>query len=196
MRKIDGIILVGGKSSRFKKDKAFALYKNQPFYAHSLRKLYHKVDHVYMVVRDDHPIIVQDEKVTLLTDIPSIKGKGPLAGIFSAMSESIADWCFVLPIDTPFVNRTVLNSLLEYTDKDVDAIVPRIKGQIHPLVALYRNHVKELMQHQLLIEERSMHQLLEKIEVQFVEYEEKEEKLFANINTPDQYQRWITDDLE
>lgn len=191
MENIAGVLLTGGKSGRFGKDKAFAVYQDMFFYQQMVNKMHPYVQHIYVVKREDQWIDSADKKVTLLTDVPKFKGNGPLAGIYTAMQESSAEWFLVLPVDTPLLSTSVIAELMEYLDSGADAIIPRTIDHIHPLTALYHRQSKELMEGQLLEGKRSLRRLLDKLKVCYADYTEEAEYFFANINTREQYNQFI-----
>ncbi|MGP4040584.1 molybdenum cofactor guanylyltransferase [Gracilibacillus sp. D59] len=194
MEEISGIVLTGGKSSRFKKDKAFASYKGDSFYQNVLKVMLTCVNNTYIVIRDNHSIQQVSANIKVITDHEPYKGQGPLAGIYSAMIDGTANWYLVLPVDTPLMEPVILKKLITYMDNNEnDAIVPRINGRIQPLVALYKRDTIQLMEQQLLDKKRSMHQLLEKLTVTFVDFPCEDEKYFININTQEEYQRYVRD---
>ncbi|SFM38454.1 molybdopterin-guanine dinucleotide biosynthesis protein A [Gracilibacillus orientalis] len=197
MEIITGIVLTGGKSSRFKRDKAFASYKGNLFYENALEVMLACVDNTFLVIRDNQPLQLESENIKVITDHAPFKGKGPLAGIYSAMmEEGAAKWYLVLPVDTPLMEQSILKKLITYIDANVDAIVPRVNARVQPLVALYKLDAMQVMERQLLAEKRSMHQLLKKLTVTYVDFHSEDEKYFININTQEDYQRYVGDKME
>ncbi len=188
-----GIVLNGGKSSRFMKDKAFASYQGNTFYENALSVMLACVDNTYFVVRDNQPLQHETENIDVIKDLELFKGLGPLAGIYSAMNNNAANWYLVLPVDTPLIEPFMLKRLISYTDDRVDAIVPRINNRIQPLIALYKLDTIGVMKQQLIAGKRSMHQLLDKLTVTYVDFSADEEKYFININTQEEYQRFVRD---
>nr|WP_231710677.1 molybdenum cofactor guanylyltransferase [Gracilibacillus suaedae] len=186
-----GIVLNGGKSSRFKKDKAFASYQGNTLYENALKLMLACVDNTYFVVRDNQPSQQETENIQVITDLELFKGQGPLAGIYSAMNNYAANWYLVLPIDTPLIKPFILKRLISYIDDREDAIVPRINNRIQPLIALYKLDTIGVIEQQLIAGKRSMHQLLDKLSVTYVDFSAEDEKYFININTQEEYQRYI-----
>ncbi|QGH34230.1 NTP transferase domain-containing protein [Gracilibacillus salitolerans] len=193
MEIISGIVLNGGKSSRFKEDKAFASYKGNLFYENALKVMLACVDNTYLVMRDNHSVPQDFENIKVRTDLERFKGQGPLAGIYSAMTDSTASWYLVLPVDTPLMEPPILKKLISYIDDNVDAIVPRVNGRMQPLIALYKLGTIQVMEQQLLAKKRSMHQLLGRLTVRYVDFSAEDEKYFINVNTQEEYQRYLRD---
>ncbi|MFD2656332.1 molybdenum cofactor guanylyltransferase [Gracilibacillus thailandensis] len=193
MEKIMGIVLNGGKSSRFKKDKAFASYQGISFYENALSVMLACVDNTYFVVGDNQPLQEETENIHVIKDLEPFKGQGPLAGIYSAMNNNAANWYLVLPVDTPLLKPFILKRLISYIDDRVDAIVPRINNRIQPLIALYKLDTIDVMEQQLIVGKRSMHQLLGKLTVTYVDFSTDDEIYFININTQEEYQRYVRD---
>ncbi|WP_181833036.1 molybdenum cofactor guanylyltransferase [Bacillus taeanensis] len=188
--RVIGVILSGGKSVRFQTPKAFAVYNSQYFYERALSVLSSYVH---------HPIIVSHESLrgrfpkhlSVIEDEGKVKGKGPLAGIYSAMKTVQASWYIVLPCDMPLLSEKVIEKLVELieTEREVDGIVPIIKGQIQPLVAAYHRRCLNEIEVLLEAETYAMKRLLDKITVKYVTEKDLgcNAEQFQNINTQKEY---------
>ncbi|UOQ48152.1 molybdenum cofactor guanylyltransferase [Gracilibacillus caseinilyticus] len=192
MHRFHGIVLAGGSSSRFNGDKAFAIYQSKPFYQHAIDLLTPLVEQVSLVCRLDQTNVIADQRVSVLTDDDRCRGEGPLAGIYSAMVVTDAQWYLVVPVDTPFMKKTILHVLIEQMDPTYDAIIPCIDGRVQPLVGIYNINVLAVIQKQLADNKRSMHQLLTRLKVKYVSFGDKESSCFVNINSADDFYRYIT----
>ncbi|WP_197482145.1 molybdenum cofactor guanylyltransferase [Oceanobacillus sp. Castelsardo] len=190
--KIIGIILSGGKSSRFGSPKAFARKDGKYFYQYSIDAMRNVVDSFIMVSNSTLKskfLYEQEVNFAIITDKKEYEGLGPLAGIYSGMEYIAGDWYMVSPIDVPFVNENIFRSLLLHKDENIDAIIPVVSGKIQPLLSIYHHRVKGLIQ--LLLESNalSVQELLKKCKVKYVPMEE--EKAFYNINRRSDYEKWI-----
>ncbi len=190
--KIIGIVLSGGQSRRFGSPKAFARKDGKYFYQYSIDALSSVVDSFVLVT---NPTLIskflygQEVNFAIITDKKEYEGLGPLAGIFSGMEYIRGDWYVISPIDVPFINRNIFQSLLLHRDKNIDAIIPVVSGKIQPLLSIYHYRVKRLIQLQLESNTLSVQELLEKCRVKYVSMEE--EKAFYNINRRSDYEKWI-----
>ncbi|ASA95572.1 molybdopterin-guanine dinucleotide biosynthesis protein A [Anoxybacillus flavithermus TNO-09.006] len=190
MKEIVGIVLAGGQSRRFGEPKAFAKRDGKEFILYSVEALQHVVEEIVVVTRPEFmehlPVM---EHVSFIEDLKKYKGKGPLAGLFSAMSQCEAKWYIVLPCDTPFMNARMIKALQSHQNERWEAIVPRVNGQIQPLIAMYHDRVKGKIQSMLEKNELSMHRFLSVCHVNYVDL--MDERAFVNINTKEEYERFI-----
>jgi molybdenum cofactor guanylyltransferase len=191
--KIAGVIVAGGQSRRFGSDKAFSLYKGMPFFQHSLQAVSSSADEVIIVTsRALFPRFNDLPNVQVVEDIEEFKGCGPLAGIYTAMRGYQAEWYVVLPVDVPLVTSSLVNRLISKVDERYDAIVPIIGGKLQPLLALYRESVRERIYNQLVSEEYKMGNILKGLTVLYLTEEEiGEREAFHNINTKQDYDTHI-----
>ncbi len=193
MKQITGIVLTGGKSRRFKSDKTFAIYQKQSFYQQMLQLMDPFVDHIYIVRRSDQPINAESDKISLVTDVEKFKGDGPLAGIYTALNLSSSEWFLVMPVDTPLMKEVILSRMIRCCTNEKDAVIPRINGKVQPLIGLYHAETKPIMKQQLESNQRSMHQFLAKLNVKYIDFPSEDEKFFANINTREEYQQFLSE---
>lgn len=184
-----GIVLAGGQSKRFGEPKALALRCGKPFLLYSVEALHPIVDEIVIVAQRCIQKKLPLQDVLWIEDEPQYKGKGPLAGIYSAMKHYEATWYIVLPCDTPFIHKKIINKLKEQADDAFDAIVPRVNGRLQPLIAMYHYRVKSLIYNCLQREEYRMHTLLSACRAKHIEM--TEELPFMNINTKEQFHKWI-----
>ncbi|MGG3937929.1 molybdenum cofactor guanylyltransferase [Anoxybacillus kestanbolensis] len=184
-----GIVLAGGQSKRFGEPKALALRQGKPFLFYSVEALRSIVDEIVVVATPYIQKQLLCKEVLWGEDDPNYKGKGPLAGIYSAMVHHEATWYIVLPCDTPFIHETIVKTLKQQADDAFDAIVPYVNGRLQPLIAMYHYRVKSLMYDCLQQGEYRMCTFLSSCRVKQIEM--KEEQPFMNINTKEQFHKWI-----
>jgi molybdopterin-guanine dinucleotide biosynthesis protein A len=108
---------------------------------------------------------------------------GPLAGVYTALKTSQADWNLVVACDMPNVTAGFLSSLLDAAEAaDAAVLAPATLDGLHPLCAVY--HRRALPGVRSLIERRSfkMHDALN--DLQAVHWPIADASLLENINTP------------
>jgi len=190
-RTIAGVVLAGGQSRRFGRPKAFALHQGAPFFAFSAAALAPIVDELYLI---SHPALVDEFRrqtdIPVLLDVERYRGCGPLAGIYTVMEQSRADWVFVLPCDMPYMRREVTERLASHIDPMVDAIVPLHGGRPEPLVALYHRRLRSVTAELLNAGERRMAALLDRARVRWVDAEQlaADRDVWRNVNKEEEYQ--------
>jgi molybdopterin-guanine dinucleotide biosynthesis protein A len=135
---ITGIILAGGRSSRMGTDKGLLDLNGKAFITYSIDALSPFVSKILIISDNDAYDAFNVERVE---DI--IKDSGPLAGIFTGLNKSKTTYNLVLSCDIPLVQSNVLNMLIEAQDDHHDIVQIESNGRAMPLIALYKNVVKE-----------------------------------------------------
>jgi len=184
---LDAALIAGGKSSRFGEDKAFVDWKGQPLYVAQLRKLSAlNPGRLWLSTNAEQPFPDVLEGVTRVVDDPP--GTGPVGGLLSIFESSTADFVLVLAVDLPLMTTTYLAGLSDRsTPVGHRPVVPKLNGRWEPLVAVYpREAMLELIRSsgerklQNLVETALATGLIEALDVS-----EKNERLFTNINRPE-----------
>ena len=109
-----GVILAGGKSSRFGSNKADAHLGDKTLLEHTIAKLEKNFLEV-LIVSNKESIKINKKNVFLVKDY--IKGQlGPLIGILSAMkwvkeNNNKYKWIATFPCDTPFFDDSIIEKL-------------------------------------------------------------------------------------
>lgn len=142
-----GVILAGGKSSRFGSHKSLYPLDEKPFYVH----VYHAMieSGIERIVLSSNKMLSQyfidDIKmrqldIEVIVDEVSYKECGPLSGIYAVMHTiPNEDYC-VISVDTPFVTSVAIRYLIEMAGihHKSNAILYQDNEQIHRTIAVYR----------------------------------------------------------
>ncbi len=130
---VTGIILAGGASRRMGRNKALVSLAGQPLVSRVVEALRPLTSHILLVANDPTPYrflslpIVPDEE----------PGQGPLMGLYSGLRAAPGDLVLAIAVDMPFLSPDILGLLLSLAS-DVDVVIPRAHGRLHPLCAVYR----------------------------------------------------------
>lgn len=185
------IILAGGKSSRMGTNKALLPMAGEPNIQRIRNELRNATgDSIVIVANDPEPYQFLGE--TIVPD--RYPGKGPLAGIQSGLMASIAEWNLVSACDMPFASAAAARFLIDMAvHSSVDAVVPVIHGQLHPLFAVYRRSSAEPIEDMLKEDRLRMMYLLEQLRVRQVAADEfpthiDVERVFYNMNRPQDWE--------
>lgn len=187
--KIAGIILAGGKSSRYGKPKMFEIYKNKYFYQYSVDAL--KECSLFPIVISTNESLIpyfREDDVDFVVEKETEAYQGPLFAMYNTFSKiSNVEWFFVLSCDIPFITSAFVEKMIRLTENSqYDAIVPAQLGTIHPLLALYHRRSLVKMEQLLAKNKRKVRLLLDEIPVLTVPFSSKE-KIFININNPEEW---------
>ena len=154
MNDTGGVIVAGGLSRRFGCSKAHALWRGQSFLEHVLGALPCEPSAVVLVVRAE-----QDEGSwpigRVIHDDPRL-AEGPLRGVVLGLEHSERPWNWVLACDLPGVRTQLLRALRTRARSGVHAVVPRWRGRLQPLCALYAREAARALRVDLERGERSI----------------------------------------
>jgi molybdenum cofactor guanylyltransferase len=125
-------------------------------------------------------------------------GRGPLGGLQAALHHAAAaPVVLIVACDLPFLTHAFLAHLLDRArarPEDVDAVVPRRGGYLHPLCAAYNRRVRDAVDRRVAAGTLAMRALLDDLRVDVIEADalarfDPDGVLFWNVNTPDEYER-------
>ena len=187
---VTGILLAGGKSSRMGKDKALIKYGEETFLSNSVKKLNNLFDEVVVVV--DNVEKYHFENARFIKDI--YPGNGPMGGIHAALKTAKNDWIFVIPCDMPLWEPFLVDEILKHRF-NYDIVVPIIEDYVEPLFALYKKTCIPLMEECLSRGLKKVLELYPLVNTNYLNLDkicEREElsKIFFNVNTPEDLQRF------
>jgi len=134
------ILLAGGLGSRLGSDKALHPVAGKPLIMHIIERVSGLSDECLVVIARNAPRSVYSgvlpDFTRVINDEP--EGKSPLVGIVTGLRATKSRYAIVLSCDIPFVNRRVIQLLLERSS-GADAVIPRSRvGHLEPLQAVYR----------------------------------------------------------
>ena len=180
-----GIILAGGKSSRFKGNKAFAEISSQRL----IERVFNVLDAVFpkIIIVTNTPEDYQIFNAEIVIDI--YPGRGPLGGMHAGLIASPFELNFVTACDMPFINKELVKYLVDQAAVDDDAVVPVIGGYPEPLTAVYRRTCIKYIEKVIMADLYQVKSFYKYINIKYIPEEELlgfwGEKLFFNINTMD-----------
>ncbi|HHV35650.1 MAG TPA: molybdenum cofactor guanylyltransferase [Syntrophomonadaceae bacterium] len=182
-----GIILAGGKSSRFKENKAMVKIASQRLIDRIVDVLASVLPKIILVTNT--PEQYKTLGVQMVMDI--IPGKGPLSGMHAGLISSPCDLNYVAACDMPFINADIVRYMVEQTEVCDDAVVPVIKGYPEPLAAVYRKTCIKHIEDSLINKKYQVKSFYPHIRLKYIPEKELQEygggKNFFNINTRDDF---------
>jgi molybdopterin-guanine dinucleotide biosynthesis protein A len=184
------IILAGGQSRRMGRDKARLPSGGGTLLERIVDRLSPVVDQV--IVAGGPPVSIPG--VRWVPD--SRPGSGPLAGMAAGLAAMSGDLAWIVACDLPDLEPRI-GELLFASALDVDAVVPRLDATPEGLCAVYRANLAPRMLAMLDAGERRVTALLDGIRVRYIEAADlrpidPELRSFRNLNTPDEYEAWVT----
>lgn len=184
--KILGVILAGGKSSRFGSNKSLSNLKNFKLIEHVIQKLNKKFDEI-LIVSNDSKLIFENKKINIIKDC--IEGYlGPLVGVLSAIkyanNSKKYQWIMTFPCDTPFFDEIIIDQMIEKTTNSKEKIIfIKDKKQRHNIFGTWSTSLEKILEEDLANSYRKVDLWADKIGCSFIEKDLKNENEFLNINT-------------
>lgn len=186
--KFKGIVLAGGKSSRFGDDKALAKWKG--------KTLLERAVHLLEAPHLDPVVIANSKRDYSFLSCPVVHDlipeKGPLGGLYTACSLFPAMSLLVLTCDMPALTLSSLKRLLDHHDgRCAVTLFSNEKGCFEPFPGVYESRLSGLIQQSLGKNALSLHHFLNRIPAKKVLSEKSSPDLFFNINTKQDLESWV-----
>ena len=134
------IILSGGHSKRFGRDKCMIELVGKPLIFYVFERIFDIVEEVIVVVDSVSLMDLYSQiflgKVKIVID--EMECQSPLVGALTGFMNSNSEYSILLPCDTPFASKDFINLLFDLSS-GFDAVIPRWpNGYIEPLQAVYK----------------------------------------------------------
>ncbi len=186
-----GIILAGGKNSRFPGEKkTFRKLGNLMILEGIYRLLKSLFREIIVVVNEPQEFAGWD--MTIATDI--IPLKCALAGLHAGLFYASYPYAYVIAGDTPFVKQSIIKYIVDRIDLKYDVIIPRTHDGLEPLSAVYSKNCIPLIENNLeknivVIKEFFQKKRVREIPAKELEKLDPEMRFSFNINTPDDFEK-------
>jgi len=179
---LNGLVLAGGKSVRMGSDKGLLEYHGVPQRDHTVQLLENEGLDTCISVRGEQEIkthkIIKDAFV----------GLGPFGAICSAFMNNPNNAYLVLATDLPYVNKELIQLLLE--KRNPKKIATAIKGKnakfMEPLVTIWEPKAYPILLSYLAQGYSCPRKILINSDVEVIEVEDT---FIQNINTPEEFQQ-------
>jgi len=185
-----GVILAGGKSSRFGSNKADAHLGDKTLLEHTISKVEKNFLEV-LIVSNNESIKINKKNVFLVKDF--IKGQlGPLIGILSAMKwieqyNKKYKWIATFPCDTPFFDDSIIEKLKNCSiSNDHLLFFLNSRKKRHNIFGLWSLKLIDILEEDIRSNNfRKVELWADKIGMQKIEVNTEGFDKFLNINTLD-----------
>jgi len=185
---ITSIILAGGKSQRFGKDKTSEVIGGESFLERVIQQVSRVSADVIISTAANQLLPIFNTSANIIQAVDVYPDKCSLGGIYSGLQKSRSQYNLVVAADMPFLNIDLIRYLIKQTNSEYDIIVPRVQNRPEPLHSIYSKNcveaIQELFDHDIL----RVTAILDKVKVRWVEEEEINtfdfaHRSFMNINT-------------
>jgi len=182
-----GIILAGGKSSRFGEDKSIAKLGDKTLLDHTINKIEKEFTEI-LVISNNKEFNFKNNKIHVVEDC--IEGQlGPLVGILTAMkwvekNNKNYKWIASFPCDTPFFDMKFISELktkIKETSKKL--IFLNSDKKRHNIFGLWSVDLIETLEEDIKNGLRKVELWADKIGCENININEEKFDRFLNINT-------------
>ena len=181
------VVLAGGKSKRFGKDKSQVKLGNKILIDYVLTEIIDIYNDILIVTNE--PIkFLNSNKISITNDFK--KGLGPLGGVLSAMkwvkdNKKNYKWISTFPIDTPFFKKEHLSKFYKEINLDESNLFfMKSKNTRHNIFGLWSLELFENLELALDRGDRKVELWANEIGVKTIDFEDENNKdPFFNINT-------------
>ena len=189
---ITGIILCGGKSSRMQTNKALLKLGDKTVIEIVAEKLKSIFNEVLISANDSKEYDFL--KLPVVNDI--FIGKGPLAGIHSALKYSSTEKNFIISCDMPLISVELIKYLINL-NSEKSILLPKSNGRIQQLCGIYSKSVIDEIENIFKLSEKdknikgSVYELLERASIEFIDVDDLNiynKNIFLNMNSPEDYE--------
>ena len=182
-----GIILAGGKSSRFGEDKSIAKLGDKTLLDHTINKIENEFTEI-LVISNNKEFNFKNNKIYLVEDC--IEGQlGPLVGILTAMKWVIKNkknykWIASFPCDTPFFDIKLISELkIKVKETSKKLIFLNSNKKRHNIFGLWSMDLIEILEKDIKNSFRKVELWADKIGYENININEEKFDRFLNINT-------------
>ncbi len=187
-----GVVLAGGKSKRFGKDKTQVKLGNKILIDYILSEIIDEFNEI-LIVSNNKINFMSSNKISLIKDLK--EGLGPLGGILSAMkwikkNNKNYKWISTFPSDTPFFTKKQLKNFYKKIKlNQSNLFFIKNKSSRHNIFGLWSLDLIDKLEADLLKGERKVELWANSVGVNLINIESENIDPFMNINTKDDLEK-------
>ncbi|WP_431242355.1 molybdenum cofactor guanylyltransferase [Flavobacterium sp. P21] len=181
METLTVFILCGGKSSRMQSEKGLVLFQDKPFIEHIIQAILPITDNIKLITASKEYDYLEYEKIPDL-----IVDKGPLGGIYTALSHSETEFNLILSCDIPLISTELLQELISKHNIEAEITVFASESRLHPLIGIYSKKILPVIKGAIDNDDLKMMNLFANIPHQIINIKESENFPLTNINSVDE----------
>lgn len=183
-----GIILAGGKSTRFGEDKALAIWEGKTFLEYAVRRIHELGLEPVVVTSRSRDYSFLDCRIE--RDI--VQDMGPMGGLYTAVHLFPTHTLLALTCDMPSVSADLLRKLIDtHQSKNILTVYFDEDRGIYPFPGIYEQGVKNGLKLRLEMGLLSMTDLIQEITEKKLIKINLSASDFGNINTKEDFQKLI-----
>jgi molybdopterin-guanine dinucleotide biosynthesis protein A len=181
-----GVILAGGRSSRFGSNKALAMVAGKPLIQHIAKLMASLFAECLLITNTPE----EYKFLALPMTGDRYRECGPLAGIHAALLQINTDRAFVVACDMPNLSPELIRYICTVNEQEYDVIIPWLESGQEPLFGIYHKTSLEVIDSFLQHKDCQIIRALENLRVRRVSEQEvlsatSDLSCFKNINRPE-----------
>lgn len=178
---ISAYVLCDGKSSRMGTDKGLIEFQGESFLSWILKAIPLKTECVFIVTEKEEYL---QFAFPLVPDL--VPDKGPVGGIYTALSHANTEWVMILSCDIPLIKRNMLEELISKSlISNVDIVFYSDGKNDYPLIACYRKELVSQFEKAVIGNRLKLMKLIDSLESIKIQVDHKEAVFLSNVNTQD-----------
>lgn len=188
---LTGFVQAGGASRRMGRPKAVLLIDGETMLDRQVRLLRSVASRVVIVGGNQE--YSKGSDVLRIPDL--VMGRGPLAGIYTALAETRVEFNLILGCDLPFISRRLLRYLaVRAIAAGGDVTVPcSWDGRLQPLCAVYRRQALHAVRSRITLGDNTLRSFFPKVHCTVIPWRDLaragfRQSIFGNMNTPEDYE--------
>lgn len=189
VQRLTGVILAGGKSSRYGRNKAFVLLEGVPLIERVAAVMGAIFDRLLLVTNTPEEYAYLG--IEMVGDL--IRGIGPLGGIYTGLKTIEGDAGFFVACDMPYLCEPLVRRMTDLWE-GYDAVVPKVDWMVEPLHALYAKGALSALEELVHSGRYQIVEMLARIRTRYVAEEILRSfdpclRFFENVNRPEDVSR-------
>lgn len=183
---VTGVLLAGGRAERMGgRDKGLLPLAGEPLIAHGVRRLRPQVAEL-LISANRHHDVYRSYGCRVIADDPSLRFRGPLAGVLAALRATETPYVLTVPCDSPWLPADYAQRMLAALERERATVsVAYGEGCWQPVFALLPVALREDLVAWLAAGEGGANRWLRRHRPARVEFADRS-MLFRNVNTPEE----------
>jgi len=186
-----GVILCGGRAKRFSgREKSFLRVGEQRILDRVYSVFKELFDEIILVTNNPLQFIEWD--LNIVTDLFDIRSS--LTGIHAGLFYATNPYAFFSACDVPFLNKSLVETVLEGIDDNIDIVIPETSAGREPMCAVYSKQCLVTAEQHIKKQKLKIQLAFRKSRIKIISEKKLREKdpelwSFFNINTPQDLER-------
>ena len=162
-------------------EKGLVLFQEKPFIEHIIKAILPITENIKLITATKEYDYLPYEKIP---DI--VLDKGPLGGIFTALTYSENQFNLILSCDIPLISTGLLSELISKHNEEAEITIFASESRMHPLIGIYSKKVLPVIKSAIDNNDLKMMNLIANVPHQIIKIEESENFHLTNINSADE----------